>query len=100
MTSIKFNDEIIDVSNNIYYLGHTTIAENEIFYFDLRNNQNKIYNVVDFYPYIMNIYFTNKIKSLQRQLNIQEDNYNYLQKRFNFFSLSIIIIIIISKLLL
>lgn len=100
MTSIKFNDEIIDVSNNIYYLGHTTIAENEIFYFDMRNNQNKIYNVVDFYPYVMNIYFTNKIKSLQRQLNIQEDNYNFLEKRFKFFTLSIIIIIIISKLLL
>lgn len=99
MTSIKFNDEIIDVSNNIYYLGHTTIAENEIFYFDMRNNQNKIYNVVDFYPYVMNIYFTNKIKSLQRQLNIQEDNYNFLEKRFKFFTLSIIIIIIISKLI-
>lgn len=97
MTTIKFNDEIIDLTefDNIYYLGQTSIIENENLYIEMKNNRNKIYNVLDFYPYIMNIYFTNKYKSLEKKLSIQEDKYNSLSKKFKYLFISMIIFIII-----
>ena len=97
MTTIKFNDEVIDLTefDCIYYLGQTSIIENEIFYNEMKNNRNKIYNVLDFYPYIMNIYFTNKYKSLEKKLLIQEDKHKDLERKFKFLSFITIIIFII-----
>lgn len=97
MTTIKFNDEIIDLTefDNIYYLGQTSIIENENLYIEMKNNRNKIYNVLDFYPYIMNIYFTNKYKSLEKKLSIQEDKHNLLSRKFKYLFISMIIFIII-----
>jgi len=84
MPTIKFNDEIIDINefDCVYYLGQTSILENETLYIEMKSNKNKIYNVLDFYPYIMNIYFTNKYKLLERKLDIQEEKYKCLEKRF------------------
>ena len=97
-TTIKFNDEVIDLTefDNIYYLGQTSIIENEILYIEMKNIRNKIYNVLDFYPYVMNIYFTNKYKSLEKKLIIQENKNNYLEKKIKIiFIISIKIFILI-----
>ena len=100
-TTIKFNDEVIDLTefDNIYYLGQTSIIENEILYIEMKNIRNKIYNVLDFYPYVMNIYFTNKYKSLEKKLIIQENKNNYLEKKIKIIfiiSMTIFILILIK----
>ena len=97
MTTIKFNDEIIDLTefDNIYYFGQTSIIENENLYLEMRDNRNKIYNVLDFYPYIMNIYFTNKYKSLEKKLIIQDYKYKCLEKKIKYIILYVFIISII-----
>lgn len=66
----------------------------------MKNNKNKIYNVLDFYPYIMNIYFTNKYKLLEKNLIIQEYKHKCLERKIkiiSFICIIIFIIIIISK---
>ena len=57
--------------------------------------RNKIYNVLDFYPYIMNIYFTNKYKSLEKKLIIQDYKYKCLEKKIKYIILYVFIISII-----
>lgn len=102
-TTIKFNDEVIDLTefDNIYYLGQTSIIENEILYMEMKHTRNKIYNVLDFYPYVMNIYFTNKYKSLEKKLIIQENKNNYLESKMKILSIisMMIFIIIIIKMI-
>jgi hypothetical protein len=101
MATIKFNDEIIDLSefDSIYYLGDTSVNENERLYNEMKNVRNKIYNVLDFYPYIMNIYFTNKCKMLERNITIQDYKYNHLQKKIKYLFIytTMIYVIIIIK---
>ena len=65
----------------------------------MKNIRNKIYNVLDFYPYVMNIYFTNKYKSLEKKLIIQENKNNYLEKKIKIIfiiSMTIFILILIK----
>lgn len=97
MTTIKFNDEIIDINEFecVYYLGQTSILENENLYMDMKNNKNKIYNVLDFYPYLMNIYYMNKYKFLERKLNIQDDKYKYLEKKIYIINTIFLILLLI-----